>query len=657
MPRKNSRTRAHRYGGRPSGRRTKRKSLLGYSLAIAAVWAVLAGGLVLSHWLSELPETAGLLAHAPSHDVTILDAKGRVITRRGFSQGDFVPVGELPTYVPDAFIAIEDRRFRSHWGVDPIGLMRAAWSNLLAGAIVQGGSTITQQLAKNLFLQPERTLKRKIQEAVLALYLESRYSKDEILTLYLNRVYFGAGVYGIEAAAERFFGKPASMLTLTEAAILAGSVKAPARFNAANDADGALGRAGLVLAAMEDEGFINDATRREAAATRPKIAHGLATPGAGYFVDFALSQVPGFAGSYDQPLIVETTLDLDLQQAAERALVAGLAKDGPALAAGEGALVAMTPGGAVRALVGGRSYSGSPFNRATEALRQPGSAFKAFVFLAALEHGHAPDDSMHDGPVRIGKWTPGNYEGKYEGDITLARALARSSNSVAVQLTNEVGPTTVARVAARLGINSELHAVPSLALGTSDVTPMDLTSAYAAFANAGVGVIPYSILRIRTPAGKILYTRKGSGVGRVVAVAQEAAMTNMLRETVVSGTGRGAALAERAVAGKTGTSQDYRAAWFVGFTADLVCGVWIGNDDGRPMNRATGGGLPARVFKSFMTEAETGLPARPLPGAGTVVASADTAMQGTGTDSDNPSPEKQKDLLDRFGKLLDSLFN
>jgi len=654
MPRKKTATRLRRYGAAPR-RRRKSKSLLGYSLVIAAAWAVLAGGVIFSHWLSELPETAELLAHAPSHDVTILDVKGRVITRRGFAQGDFVHVAELPAHVPEAFIAIEDRRFRSHWGVDPIGLARAAWSNLLAGSIVQGGSTITQQLAKNLFLQPERTLKRKIQEAVLALYLESRYSKDDILTLYLNRVYFGAGVYGIEAASERFFGKPASMLTLTEAAILAGSVKAPARYNAANDADGALSRAGIVLAAMKEEGFINDATRRDAAATRPKIAHGTATPGAGYFIDFALSQVPGFAGSYDQPLIVETTLDLDMQQAAEQALAAGLAKDGPALHAGEGALVAMTANGAVRALVGGRSYSRSPFNRATEAQRQPGSAFKAFVFLAALEHGHTPQDVMNDGPVRIGKWTPGNYEGKYEGDISLARALARSSNSVAVQLTNEVGPATVARVAARLGINSELNPVPSLALGTSDVTPLDLTSAYAAFANNGVGIIPYSISRIRTSAGKILYMREGSGLGRVVAAPQEAAMSAMLHETVLTGTGRNAALEGHPTAGKTGTSQDYRDAWFVGFTADLVCGVWIGNDNNRPMNKATGGGLPARIFKSFMTVAEAGLPARPLPGSGTLVASADTAPQGD--ESDNPSPEKQKDLLDRFGKLLDSLFN
>ncbi|MGQ0740792.1 MAG: transglycosylase domain-containing protein [Alphaproteobacteria bacterium] len=645
MPRRTKhRTKVRRYRAR-----RRRRSVAGYSLAVAAIWALLAGGLFLSHWLSELPETAGLLARAPSHDVTILDVKGRAISRRGFARGDFVHTRELPGHVPAAFIAIEDRRFRSHFGVDPIGLMRAAWANMLAADIVQGGSTITQQLAKNLFLRPERTLKRKIQEALLAMYLESRYSKDEILTLYLNRVYFGAGVYGIEAASEKFFGKPAPLLTLTEAAILAGSVKAPARFNPANDADGALARAALVLGVMRDQGFIDGSTAREASATRPKINHGLATPNAGYFVDFALSQVPGFAGAYDEPIIVETTLDLDLQRAAERALEAGLAKEGVTLGARQGALVTMTPDGAVRALIGGRAYAKSPFNRATEALRQPGSAFKAFVFLAALERGHTPEDEVFDGPVRIGKWAPGNYEAKYEGTITLARAFARSSNSVAVQLTNEVGPTAVARVARRLGITSEMDTVPALALGTSGVSPIELTAAYAAFANDGAGVIPYSILRVRNASGRTLYARKGSGLGRVMSQPQESAMIAMLREAVESGTARQAALAGRSVAGKTGTSQEYRDAWFIGFTAHYVCGVWIGNDRGEPMRQATGGGSPARIFRVFMAEAEKDLPPAPLRGEALRVASTGAAVPQSAAQS-------EQTLVDEFGKLLDRLF-
>ena len=465
----------------------------------------LLGGAILSHWLEgEFPDTASLFTYEPGKDVTLLDVKGRLIARRGLTQGESIRVGELPPHVGNAFIAIEDRRFRSHFGIDLWGLARAAVADFREGAFVQGGSTLTQQLAKNLFLKPDRTLKRKLDEAMLALYLENRYSKDQILTLYLNRVYFGAGVYGIEAAAQRFFGKPARELTLTEAAVLAGSVKAPSRYNPEASPGAAFERAGLVLAAMQESGFIDENQRRVAVATHPKIAHSFATPGSGYFVDYAMSLVPSLARQSKERMIVETTLDLDLEGAAEKAVSSGLDKDGAKLAASQGALVAMTTDGAVRALVGGRSYDDSPFNRATEAKRQPGSAFKPFVYLAALEHGHRPDDAVFDGPITIGNWKPDNYESAYEGQMSLARAFARSSNSAAVQLTDEVGPKTVARVAHRLGIASELHEVPSLALGTSEVTPLELTGGYAAFANGGEGVLPYSILRIQTPSGKVL---------------------------------------------------------------------------------------------------------------------------------------------------------
>jgi penicillin-binding protein 1A len=634
----------------PKAAAGSRWALVRYSLLTAAVWALLAGAVLISHWISQLPDTENLLAYAPSHDITLIDSHGRTIARRGLVQGEYVQVGELPNYVTNAFIAIEDRRFRSHFGVDPWGMARALFADIREGAFVQGGSTITQQLAKNLFLKPERTLERKIEEVILAFYLESRYSKDEILTLYLNHVYFGAGVYGIEAAAERFFNKRASDLSLTEAAILAGVVKAPSRYNPANDPDAAADRAGVVLAAMQDAGFIDGAAEKEAVATRPKIVHASATPGAGYFVDYVISQIADSARATNERLIVETTLDLDLQRQAERALVSGLAKDGPKLNARQAALVAMTPDGAIRALVGGRSYDASPFDRATDALRQPGSAFKAFVFLAALERGHRPGDLFVDGPVTIGNWNPGNYEGKYEGNITLARALARSSNSVAVQLTREAGPAAVATVARRLGINSELQAVPALALGTSEVTPLELTAAYATFANAGQAVIPYVIVRIRTASGKTLFRRGGSGSGRVMSSNDAALMTDMLTGTVTTGTGRAAALAGRPTAGKTGTSQDFRDAWFVGFTADLVCGVWLGNDGNQPMNKATGGGLPARIFHAFMTEAHKGLPARPL--RATLVAST---AEETPAQTDATPADKQG-LLDQFQHLLDKLF-
>ncbi len=648
-------TRASDASGKPKKRLSSKGRI---ALIVAAVWVLFAGGIVFSYWLADLPDTRNLLAYVPGNDISVLDAKGRMIARRGLTSGEKVAMGELPVYVGNAFIAVEDRRFRYHFGIDPMGLMRAAYADLTQGAFVQGGSTLTQQLAKNLFLKPDRTFSRKMEEAILAVYLETRYSKDEILTLYLNRVYFGAGVYGLGAASERFFGKPARELSLTEAAILAGSVKAPSRYNPEASPDAALSRAALVLTAMEEAGFIDQRARQVAASTRPKIAHSFATPGAGYFVDYVVSQVSGFVDKSKERLIVETTLDLGLQRSAENALAAGLAKDGPKLAATQGALVAMAPDGALLALVGGRSYDDSSFNRATEARRQPGSAFKPFVYLAALENGHQPDDEVVDGPVTIGKWKPANYEGAYEGEITLARALAHSSNSAAVQLTDEVGPAAVARVAHRLGIAGKLLPVPSLALGTSEVTPLELTTGYVAFANGGNGIMPYGIVRIRTVSGKVLYQRREPGLGRVMSEEHDADMTEMMMGTVIEGTGKAAALSGRPVAGKTGTSQDYRDAWFVGFSADYVTGVWIGNDNGASMKNATGGGLPARIFKAFMSDAEHGIPARPLIGM-TLFGTEEPPAQDEGPAEPPKPPTPQPDhddVLGAFQHLLDKLF-
>ena len=597
---------------RPAPKRPKPSRSWPFALTLLAVWGLIIGAVVCFHWISGLPDTRGLLAKGPSRDFTILDDKGRLVARRGLIQGASVDVSRLPAYVPNAFIAIEDRRFRDHLGIDPVGLVRAATENVLAGHVVQGGSTLTQQLAKNLFLQPARTFERKMQEALLALYLESRYSKDQILTLYLNRIYFGAGVYGIEAASERFFGKPAEKLTLTEAAMLAGSVKAPAKFNPLADADASEGRAQVVLRAMQVAGFISEKSCDLAQTTRPRIVRAAGTPGSGYFVDWIAAQVPELAGETNEPLVVETSFDIDTQTKAETALEAGLARDGRALHAGEGALVAMSPDGAVRAMVGGRSYTQSPFNRVTDASRQPGSAFKPFVYLAAFEDGHRPTDLADDAPVDIHGWQPGDYEGHFEGEISLTRAFAKSSNSVAAQLAEQVGPRTVAATAHRLGITSPLSAVPALALGTSSVTPLELTGAYAPFANGGESATPYGIVLIRTKSGQVLFRRKAMEGERVMSVANAAAVTSLMVATVTEGTGKAARLDDRQSAGKTGTTQDYRDAWFVGFTSDFVCGVWIGNDNNASMVRAVGGGLPARTFKAFMTAAESGSPARPL---------------------------------------------
>ncbi|HLJ53358.1 MAG TPA: PBP1A family penicillin-binding protein [Rhizomicrobium sp.] len=628
--------------------RRKQHRVWPYAALLLLAWGAIFAAIFWSRFLSDLPDVNKLLVAGVSRDVTVLDDRGRLIARRGLTQGARIDVAQLPPYVPNAFIAVEDRRFRSHYGLDPIGLVRAAFENMLAGHVRQGGSTLTQQLAKNLFLDSNRTFERKTQEALLALYLESRYSKDQILTLYLNRVYFGAGVYGIEAAAQRFFAKPARNLTLPEAAMLAGSVKAPARYNPLADTDASLARAAIVLRAMEEAGFIDERTRAIAQATRPRIARGAGTPGAGYFIDWVISGLSGYTNETGEPLIVETTLDLEAQGEAERAVAAGLAAQGRSLHAREAALVAMTPDGAVRAMVGGRSYEQSSYNRATDAMRQPGSAFKPFVYLAAFEHGHTPPDVMHDGPVDIHGWKPDDYEGRFEGDISLTRAFAKSSNVIAAELTDEVGASVVAKTAHRLGIVSPLDAVASLALGTSTVTPLELTSAYAPFANGGEGVIPYGIVRIRTRAGKVLFTRQGAGAGAVISPANLAQMTGLFVESVTTGTGRSARLAERPTAGKTGTTQDYRDAWFVGFTADLVCGVWIGNDDNSPMKRATGGGLPARIFHNFMEAAEAGLPAKPLAGDIAVAASEVAPTPAT-----PPPPTRKNDDLE---SLINKLF-
>lgn len=585
-----------------------------YLIVLLLFWGGLLAVIAYSRLTSDLPDIGALMAPSPTHSVTILDDKGRTILIYGLKRADAVDVARLPAYVPNAFIAIEDRRFRHHFGIDPIGLTRAAVRNLISGHVVQGGSTLTQQLAKNLFLEYDRTWRRKAQEALLAIYLERHYSKDQILTLYLNRVSFGAGLTGIEAAARRFFGKPATKLTPLEAAVLAGSLKAPSRLNPVADPVASRARAAIVLKAMRGEGYIDDETYRAALATPIWVARGSATPGAGYFVDWILSQIAGVTDTAKTSLIVETTLDLDMQVKAERAIAANQAAAAQKWKADQLALVALAPDGAVRAMVGGTGYRKSPYNRATEAMRQPGSAFKPFVYLAAFEHGHAPDDEYNDGPVDLHGWKPRNYEGGYLGEITLTRAFAVSSNAVAAQLADEVGAATVVKTAERLGITSPLSAVSSLALGTSEVSLLELTAAYAPFANAGNLAPPYAILRIRTPKGRVLYRRPDRPQTSIVAPENLTKMLTVLRAVVETGTGRTARLADRESAGKTGTTQDFRDAWFIGFTADLICGVWAGNDDNAPMNHATGGTLPARVFKTFMTEAESGLAPKPLPG-------------------------------------------
>ena len=641
-------------GGAPNpapAPRRKPRATWPYVLVMLGGWGLIFAGLFFSHFLASLPDVRNLMVSGPSQDVTILDDRGRQIARRGLTQGLMVRAEDLPDYVSGAFIAIEDRRFRSHLGIDPIGLARAAVQNMMAGHVVQGGSTLTQQLAKNLFLGPSRTFDRKMQEAMLALYLESRYSKNQILTLYLNRIYFGAGVYGIEAAAEKFFGKHASELGLTEAAIIAGSVKAPARYNPLSDSDAGLARAQIVLKAMQSAGFIDENTRSLAQATRPRIVRANGTPGSGWFTDWIMAHLEEIVGPSAEPVIVETSFDLETQTLAERAVTQGLGDEGEGFRASQAALVAMTPDGAIRAMVGGRNYGGSGFNRATDAVRQPGSAFKPFVYLTALEHGHTLEETVNDGPVDIHGWKPDDFEGHFKGAIPLIQAFAESSNSVAAQLTAEMGPKEVARTARRLGIASPLAEVSSLALGTSGVTPLELTGAYAPFANGGNGARPFGVLRVKTRSGKILYERKPASTRGVMSANDNMQMTRLLQQVTATGTGKAARLEERPTAGKTGTTQDFRDAWFVGFTADLVCGVWIGNDNNAPMLKATGGTLPAHIFHVFMTDAEQGLPVRPLAGA-TLMASTEQPA----ADQTPAAPADEKSKPDALQKLLNGLF-
>jgi penicillin-binding protein 1A len=582
--------------------------------AVLALWAVIAAiGLLV--WIgAHLPPIQSLEIPKRPPSVLILGLNGATLATRGDMGGAEVPLRELPDYAPKAFVAIEDRRFYSHHGIDPWGILRAGVRDVLHRGATQGGSTLTQQLAKNLFLTQERTVTRKLQEAVLALWLEHKFSKAQILELYLNRVYFGSGAYGIEAAAQRYFGKSARKLTLPEAAMLAGLVQAPSRLAPSRNPDGAERRAGMVIAAMADLKMIGDEAAKRALITPARAIKPSGGGSVNYVADWVMDAVDDLIGHVDQDIVVETSIDPALQTAAEQSLDDVLALKGDKLDVREGALVAMTPDGVVRALVGGRNYAESQFNRAIAARRQPGSAFKPFVYLTALEHGLTPDTVREDKPISVQGWRPENFEHEYLGPVTLTQALANSLNTVSVRLTMEVGPAAVVRTAYRLGIESKLEPNASIALGTSEVSVIELVSAYATFANGGLAVAPHVVERIRSNDGKTLYTRATQALGRIVDPRTIGMMNTMMRETLVSGTARRADLPGWLAAGKTGTSQDFRDAWFIGYTSRLVTGVWLGNDDNSPTKKAVGGGLPVEIWSRFMRTAHQGLAPSAIPG-------------------------------------------
>ncbi len=581
---------------------------------VLSIWGGIGLAIVVGYYAVRLPSMASWSIPQRPPNARIVSVDGELIANRGTTGGEAMRLDEMSPWLPIAVIAIEDRRFKHHFGVDPIGLGRAMFTNLTSGRLAQGGSTLTQQLAKNLFLEPERTLERKVQEAVLALWLETKFSKDELLELYLNRVYFGSGAYGVDAAARRYFNKSARDVSLGEAAMIAGLLKAPSRLSPARDPKAAEERAQLVLAAMKREGFVTDRDIAQSQAMEPKKARRYLTGSQHYIADMVMAQLPALIGEMRDDVIVSTTVDLDLQKTAGKLIAEVVAKKGEKLNVSQGALVSLDGTGAIRALVGGRDYAQSQFNRAVDAKRQPGSAFKPLVYLAALENGLTPDSVRQDAPVRFGNWTPENYDKKYRGPVNLETGLSRSLNTIAAQLVMETGPKQVIETAARLGIKSPMQPNASIALGTSEVSLLELTSAFSPFANGGYRAEPWLIRRITTATGDILYERQSQEMPLVVQSREMGMMNYMLKAVVASGTGTAAQLDGWETAGKTGTTQNSRDALFVGYTANLVTGVWFGNDEGEPMKKVTGGGIPAETFAGFMTAAHIGVPPSPLPG-------------------------------------------
>ena len=581
---------------------------------VACLWLAIGGAGVVAWVGAHLPPIQSLEIPKRPPSIQIVDMQGRALARRGDLAGEPLPLKEMPSYVAKAFIAIEDRRFYEHHGVDPFGIGRAFVANVLHRGVAQGGSTISQQLAKNLFLTQERTITRKLQEALLALWLERKFTKTQILEMYINRVYFGSGAYGIEQASQRYFGKSARHITLAEAALLAGLVKSPSRLAPTRNFNGAEKRAQIVLSSMAELRFINGITERAALAHPPRIVAQASTGSVNYVADWVMDALNDTLGHIDEDIVVQTTIDANLQASAEKALNDELAQKGDKNGVAQGALVAMTPDGAVRALVGGRNYADNQFNRAVAAKRQPGSAFKAFVYLTALEHGLTPDTVREDKPINVKGWQPENYSHEYFGPVTLTKALALSLNTVSVRLTLEVTPMAVVRTAYRLGIASKLEPNASIALGTSEVSMLELVGAYAPFANGGYALIPRVVDKITATNGKVLYARSIQQLGRIIDARYVAMMNAMMAETLTIGTAQKAALPGWPAAGKTGTSQDFRDAWFIGYTSHLVTGVWLGNDDGTPTKHVTGGTLPAEIWSRFMRGAHQGVPVASLPG-------------------------------------------
>ncbi|HNS86050.1 MAG TPA: PBP1A family penicillin-binding protein [Parvularculaceae bacterium] len=592
---------------------------------LGAIAGLAALFLIIAPW----PEDgADLWAINRTPAIVIEDRNGEEIAARGARYGEAVAVAELPPYLVKAFLATEDRRFYDHHGVDLRGTMRALVNNLKSSGRVEGGSTITQQLAKNLFLSPEQTYIRKAKEAMLAFWLEGRYSKDEILSLYLNRIYFGAGAYGVESAAKTYFDKSSRDVSLSEAALLAGLPQAPSTLAPTQNPLGARERAFEVIDNMRETGDITEFEAREARRAPPIIVTGGDDRDIGWFFDYVAEKARGLAGP-DAPhdIVIRTTLDRKLQRDAEAAVKSVLDVDAKVAGALEAAMIAYDNDGAVRAMVGGRSYIESQFNRATQAKRQPGSAFKPIVYATGFENGLTPSSRFVDQPIDIAGWKPTNYDNNYRGAMRLTEAVAKSINTIAVQVSEQVGRKKVIEMARRLGISSDIpEKEAGIALGGFSATLEELTAAYIPFADGGEGVVPYAVTEIADGRGNVLYKRPTQKPSRIFDSVIAKDVTHVLYQVMTTGTGRGANLGNRQAAGKTGTTNDWRDAWFIGYTAQMTAGVWVGNDGYQPMDKITGGTIPAKIWKNFMLAAHADLPKRPLDGAYPAVTYADEGL-------------------------------
>jgi len=591
-------------------RKTSRRRQKSFSwwklLLVAGLVTAAALALYIAYCFATLPDIEQAVSRTRQPSTTVIAENGQEIRSFGNVYSEVVYPSELPSYVKNAIIATEDRRFYSHFGFDPIAFTRAMVANLVKGRYAQGGSTITQQVAKNLFLTPQKNIRRKVQELLMAFWLESKFSKDQILTLYLNRVYMGSGTYGIEAASQKYFQKSSRDLNMLEGAILAGLLKAPARYNPAADLERSVARAAVVLQNMVDTAII--APEQKTAALRMPIGAQIhdKLEGGKYFADWVYAEVNAYIGERENAINVYTTLDKEIQKAAESALREAIFANAETKNVTNGAVVVLDKNGAVKAMAGGVNYEKSQFNRATQALRQPGSSFKTFVYLTALENGWERDDTLEDFPITIGNWKPENYDKKYYGTVTFENAFIRSLNLATVYLAQQMPRKEIIRTAHKTGISTPIDNTPAMALGSSGVKVIDMAVAYSAIANGGYATWPYSITEIYTKDGYPVYTRiSEEEPQRILDSGAVKNITRMMEKVISRGTGKRAQLPFFA-AGKTGTSQDYRDAWFVGFTEHYVAAVWVGNDDNTPMNGVGGGTLPAEIWKKVMLAAENG---------------------------------------------------